>query len=99
MIVRSSESFQDYSKINDQRFQFFSSIRISNVQFFVRIENFQISFDLFSSLTIHAIDNENMNEMIEINISVISYARHETKIHIQKNLNKSLDFSRCAVIS
>ncbi len=65
----------------------------------MKIENFQISFDLFSSLTTHAIDNENMNEMIEMNISVVSYARHETKTHIQQNLNKSFDFSRCVVIS
>jgi hypothetical protein len=98
----------------------------------VRVENFQISFDLFSSLTTYAINNESMNEMIEMNISVevtscwgdiiemtspgslilqpystvyslppsrnhqsrevaatiptisiINYARHETKIHIQ----------------
>ncbi len=99
MIVRSLELFRDYSKINDQRFQFFLSIKASSVQFFVRIENFQILFDLFSLLIIHAIDNEIINEMIKMNILIISYAKHKTKTHIQQNLNKSFNFNQCVVIS
>ncbi len=84
MTVRGSILFRDYAKIDDQGFQFCSSMRISSVHFLIiyEIENFQKSFDLLSSLTTHAIDDQDMNETTCMIISIVDDTSHETKTHI-----------------
>jgi hypothetical protein len=101
MTVWSSILFWSCSKIDDQRFQFFSSIRAFDVNFLIIqwIEYLQISFNLFSSLTSHAVNNHDMNSSIKIKISIVVNARHWINSHIQQNLNKSLDFRESDVFS
>ncbi len=101
MIVKSSILFRDYSKISDQEFQLFSSMKISSVYLFVfyRIENLQKTFDLLSSIAAHAIDDQDMNKMLWIRISIINHARHEVQSHIKQNFNECFDFNRNDVVS
>ncbi len=101
MIVKNSILFRDYAKISDQRFQFFSSMRVASVNFLIiyRIENFQKTFDLLSSIATHAINDQKMNCMIWINISIILDTKHWTQIYVKQNFNKKFDFNQRDVVS
>jgi trehalose/maltose hydrolase-like predicted phosphorylase len=80
------------SKIRRQRLKFFSLISVSNIKIFnQRIRNFQISFDLFSSIATHEVDNQSMQSTIEISISIISSTWQYRMIHVKQNTQENFD--------
>jgi hypothetical protein len=82
-------------------FNFFSSIRIARVNFLIIywVENFQKTLDLLSSIATHAIDDYEMNDTFQMNISIFLDARQRTQTHIKQNFNEDFDFSRRDVVS
>ncbi len=76
-------------------------MKIANVNFLIIywVENFQKTFDMFSSIATHAINDQKMNNMIWMNISIILDARHRTQTHVKQNFDEDFNFSRRDVVS